>query len=141
MMLQMPDKDRGNVSGGSHSMPQTLSARALKDLGGSLAALSALGHDRMTVKQALFFLTVAYRHAMGQSVTSTDIVTEFESSGALGGSIRKSFNVFLAPTRRDPDALNWMFQEEDEDDRRNKYLKLTPTGQDVAAALIEALRG
>lgn len=117
------------------------SARTLEDLGAALAAVATLAHDRVTVKQSLFFVTVAQANAMGHSITLRDVVEQFDGSGSLGRAIRKSYAVFLAPTRTYPDGLDWLYQEEDPDDRRYKYLRLTDKGRAVVAGIVEAHRG
>lgn len=113
------------------------SARDLEDLSAALAEIAARGHDRLTVKQSLFFMTVAYSHAMGKSVTLKDIRDQFEDTGSLGGAIKKSYDVFL-PNR---DGLGWIAQEEDQDDRRRKYLKLTDEGFRIVNLILAAMRG
>lgn len=117
------------------------SARTLEDLGAALAAVATLAHDRVTVKQSLFFMTVAHANAMGHSITLRDVVEQFDGSGSLGRAIRKSYAVFLAPTHSYPDGLDWLYQEEDPDDRRYKYLRLTDKGRAVVAGIVEAHRG
>ncbi len=117
------------------------SAQDLESLGRALAVIAAGGHDRVTVKQSLFFMSVAYAHAMNHSVTLTDILSAYEGTGALGGAVRKSYNVFFEKNARFPDALGWIKQEEDPDDRRFKFLKLTERGEEVAADIVEAMRG
>lgn len=141
MLQQMNEKPRANASDGSVSPPPRLSARALEDMAAGFAALSALGHERLTVRQSLVFLAVAHAHAMGRSITLTDIRHRYAGTGALGDAIIKSFAMFLPPTKRLPEALGWIVQEEDENDRRFKYLRLTEKGQHVAATVIEALKG
>lgn len=111
------------------------------ELQAALAELSARAHDRLTVKQALYFISVAYAHAMGRSITLSDVIERFEGTGSLGGAIRKSNAVFLAPTPRLPDALGWLEQAEDPTDRRYKFLRLTDAGLEATAAVLNALRG
>lgn len=140
-MLHMTENERKRSSAPAGSKLPSGYVRSLGDLAATLAALGALGHDRMTVKQSLFFLTVAHAEGMGRSITLTDILREYEGTGSLGGSLIKSYAVFLEPTKRDPGNLGWITQVHDEDDKRVKYLKLTDTGRDVAETLVEALRG
>lgn len=112
------------------------SARDLEDLGAALAELAARAHDRLTVKQSLFFITVAFAHSMNRSITLTDVMTQFAGSGSLGGAIRKSYDVFL-PGK----GLGWITQEENEDDRRIKFLKLTDEGLRITNIVLKAMRG
>lgn len=112
------------------------SARDLEDLGAALAELAARSHDRLSVKQSLFFITVAFAHAMGRSITLTDIMTQFADTGSLGGAIRKSYGVFL-PEK----GLGWITHEENTDDRRIKFLKLTDEGIRIVEIILKAMRG
>lgn len=99
-------------------------ARDLDELSIALCELAARAHDRLTVKQALFFITVAQAHATRQSITLTDVMSKFSGTGSLGGAIRKSYDVFL----RQRGGLGWIEHEEDPNDRRIKWLKLTDEG-------------
>jgi hypothetical protein len=103
----------------------------------ALSVLAAAGHDRMTVQQALFFLATAYHDVMGQSVTVSRIREIYQP---LGRSVEKSSLQFLEPGRVAPDALGWLAQQHDPDDRRVRYLTLTEDGEDVVAAVVEAMR-
>ncbi len=100
--------------------------------------LAAESHDKMTVRQTLFFYAVAYHSLMGQSV---NIARLREIYSPLGRSIEKSVSQFLEPDEAHPDALGWVVQTTDPHDRRVKYLSLTTEGKDVATAIIEAMRG
>lgn len=113
------------------------SAADLKTLVSAMSVLAAAGHERMTVQQALFFLATAYHDVMGQSATVSRIREIYEP---LGRSVEKSSLQFLAPNKRNEEALGWLNQELDEDDRRVRYLHLTEDGEDVVAALVEAMR-
>ena len=119
-------------------------------LAATLAALSNRTPARTTLRQALFLMTVAYCHAMGRSVTLADTVaicgdsTEIDPvtglhEPVLGRAIEKSAWVFMEPTRAYPDALSWIEQVSDPDDRRKKYLKLTELGQRELASVIASL--
>ena len=115
-----------------------------------LASLSLRCPSRTTVRQALFLATVAHLHAMGRSATLTDIVLMLGDSnerdpdtGALlpmlGKSIERSAGVFMEPSRHYPDALSWIEQVMDPDDKRKKYLRLTKRGERELADVIDAL--
>lgn len=117
-----------------------LPARSLGDLETLLkasAALAAEAHEKMTVRQTLFFFAVAYHSLAGQSV---NIARLREIYSPLGRSIEKSISQFLEPSRVSPDALGWIAQTVDPDDRRVRYLSLTTEGADVVGAVIEAMR-
>ena len=117
-----------------------LPARSLVDLEILLkasAVLAAEAHEKMTVRQTLFFFAVAYHSLAGQSV---NIARLREIYSPLGRSIEKSISQFLEPSRVSPDALGWIAQTVDPDDRRVRYLSLTTEGADVIGAVIESLR-
>lgn len=117
-----------------------LPARSLGDLETLLkasAVLAAEAHEKMTVRQTLFFFAVAYHSLAGQSV---NIARLREIYSPLGRSIEKSISQFLEPSRVSPDALGWIAQTVDPDDRRVRYLSLTTEGADVVGAVIEAMR-
>jgi len=105
----------------------------------ALAVVAEAVPSRTTVRQALFLAAVARAAAMGRSMTFTDIV-ESVGDRLLGRSIEKSYAVFGEPNKRNPEALGWVYQETDEDDRRRKYLRFTATGYEALAAVIEAMR-
>lgn len=122
-----------------------LSATGLSNMSNALQVLAAELPGRTSVRQAMAFVTVAYLNAMNSSVTLTELreIVGADAEGAplLGQSIDRIFNTFLMPTKRDPDALGWCYQEEDPDDRRKKYLRLTDAGKDAARRITEALAG
>lgn len=99
--------------------------------------LADMGHERMTVRQALFFSALAYRQMMGHSA-SVPLIRE--AYPVLGRAAEKNKEQLLRPTKRFPDALGWVSQETSEDDRRHRYLTLTEDGLDVVLALVESQR-
>lgn len=117
-----------------------LPSRSLGDLECLLRAsvvLAAEAHDKMTVRQTLFFYAVAFESLSGRSV---NVASLRETYSSLGRSIEKSISQFLEKTARTPDALGWITQTGDPDDRRVRYLSLTEKGADVAGAIVEAMR-
>jgi hypothetical protein len=117
-----------------------LPSRSLVELDSLLRAslvLAAESHEKMTVRQTLFFYAVAYHSLMGQSINLAKLR---ELYSPLGRSIEKSIAQFLEPTVATPDALGWIAQTIDPHDRRVRYLSLTTEGADVAGAVIEAMR-
>lgn len=110
-------------------------------------ALEALAFElpnRVTIRQVLVFSLIAEKAAMGMDVTIAELR---EKAGAdrhgndlLGQSIGRSYQVFLEPTKRDPDALGWARIEEDENDRRRKLLRLTKEGEAIALKVAKALK-
>lgn len=99
--------------------------------------ITQVGTEKLTARQALFFLAAAYLDLQGRSA-STTIIREIY--GTLGRSIEKSKDQLLSKTKQNPDALEWLEQEQDEDDRRIRYLKLTPKGREIVDAISVALR-
>lgn len=139
MSLQLMKSDERN-DGQKSNVRSVLPARAAGDLEAMAAAMSMLaelGHEKMTVRQALFFFAVAYKRAMGQTATVPLIR---EAYPILGRSIEKSKEQFLEATKQYPDALGWITQVVDEDDRRMRHLDLSEDGLDVVGGVIEALR-
>lgn len=100
--------------------------------------LAAEAHEKMTVRQTLFFYAVAYHSLMGQSVSLAGLRGIYSP---LGRSIEKSISQFLEKSHQSPDALGWIAQTSDPFDRRVKHLSLTQEGRIVATAIIEAMRG
>ena len=98
---------------------------------------------RIGLKQLLMFSLVGYANAAGRDLTLTEI-RQLAGKGSdgedlLGASIERTYAIFMAPTKRYPDGLGWMTQVGDPDDRRKKFLKLTPTGAAVFHKLINLL--
>ena len=118
-----------------------LPASTTADLSGlvqAMAVMTRAGHKKLTAQQMLFFFAVAFSNVKRQSINIADVRAIY---GELGRSVEKTIVNFLAPTDRFPDALDWLRQVEDPDDRRKKYLELTPVGAEVIEDVIEALRG
>ena len=110
-------------------------------------ALEALAFDlpnRVTIRQVLVFSLIAEKAAMGQDVTIAEIRdkagTDKSGQDLLGQSIGRSYQLFLEPTKREPDNLGWCFVEEDENDRRRKLLRLTKEGEAIALKVAKALK-
>jgi hypothetical protein len=118
-----------------YKLPAT-AARDLESLTTALALLAELAHERMTVRQALFFASAAYLDAMGQT-SSVPIIRE--ACPVLKRAGEKIKETLLDPTPRYPDALGWLEQETDPDDRRMRYLKVSAKGRAVVGALVEAM--
>jgi hypothetical protein len=126
------------------------SAQDYENLGAALAVLALAVPARTTIRQALFLAIVCYASAMGRSITLKDVVdaagdgNEHDERGApmplLGRAIEKSSAVFFEPHKRNPDGLGWIEQVPNEDDRRQKFLRLTPLGAEACGKIIQALR-
>lgn len=81
-------------------------------------------HEKMTVRQALFFVAAAQRASMGQSTKVGDIRERYP----VGRSIQKSKAMLLEPTPDHPEGLGWLRHEFDPEDRRQRYLALGEAG-------------
>jgi hypothetical protein len=118
----------------------TADARSAAALSGLVEAMSIMtkeAHKKMSAQQMLFFFAVAYSDVKKQSTTLSDAMGLY---GELGRSVEKTLVNFLDPTARVPDALGWLRQVEDPDDRRKKYLVLTDAGIAVIGRITDALR-
>jgi hypothetical protein len=111
---------------------------ALKWVADSLDVLirSSKGQERLTLRQALFFLAVASARQKGHSVDLNHV----RERHPIGRSIEKSKNTLLEATPQNPDALGWLRQEEDPTDRRTRWFVVTDTGEAVLRTLPEKPR-
>ncbi len=116
-------------------LPAT-SAADFERLAGVLTVLAELAHERMTVRQALFFCSAAYLEAMGQSASVPIIRDAVPVLKRAGEKIKETL---LEPTDRYPDALGWLEQTVDPNDRRMRYIKTSEEGREIALALVDAL--
>jgi hypothetical protein len=103
----------------------------LKWLTDCLEGLAQSAHEKMTVRQALFFVAVAHKSSLGQTTTVPAIRAEYP----LGRSIAKSKALLLEATPQNPQGLGWIRQEIDPADRRHRYLATGRAGGRVLAAL------
>ncbi|MFZ4166521.1 hypothetical protein [Brevundimonas sp. NPDC058933] len=111
------------------------------------AALQMLAYElpnRITIRQLLVFAMIAEAVSLGNDVTIAEVRAKVgkDKSGddLLGQSIGRSYQIFLKPTKKEPDNLGWCEVEENEDDRRQKFLRLTPEGVEVALRLARHLK-
>ncbi|WP_306003074.1 hypothetical protein [Brevundimonas sp. C43] len=111
------------------------------------AALHAIAYElpnRVTVRQLLTFAMIVEQVSLGHNVTIADIREKAGSDTSgddlLGQSIGRSYQLFLKPTKKEPDALGWAYVEENEDDRRQKFLRLTPEGEAMAIKIAKLLK-
>lgn len=98
---------------------------------------------RTSLRQVLAFVLIAEKASLGHEVIVADLagLAGDDSSGQpiFGPSINRSYQVLLAPTDKEPDALDWIVQLPHPTDARRKVLRLTPTGEAVARKLAAAL--
>lgn len=110
------------------------------DLANSSAAMMVIAEmapDRMTLSQAIFFVTAAAAIIAGKQPTYSDI------QEAIGDEVNRSlhttYRVFLEPSRVYPRALNWISRETNPADNRQKIFSLTPRGRAVVEEMLRAL--
>lgn len=115
------------------SISPAVLAAELDGLTGVVERLIPLAPETLTARQLLFFLAVARKDLRHSRVTLSQIKGEFEG---IGRSIEKSKDMLLEPSRAYPKAVGWLTQEHDPEDRRVRYLRLTPRGLDVLAAIV-----
>lgn len=125
--------------------PRPTPVGALRDFSAALIELAEQAPERTTVAQMAFFLLAGMADAAGKPATFTEIK---EAVGpAVNRSLHTTYKVFLDRIQRrsDTDAtrqgLGWLTREEDREDNRRKYLRLTPKGRAVINSLIETLGG
>lgn len=125
-------KESPMASVSSHAWTFTLFSAAIQELANELP-------NRVSVRQLLVFAMILENVSLGHSVTIADLREKAGSdkTGAdlLGQSIGRSYQVFCKPTKKEPDNLGWVEVEENEDDRRQKFLRLTKEGEAVASKL------
>lgn len=117
----------------------------LTDFSTALIALAELVPERTTLGQITFFLLAGIADIKGSAATFTEIK---EAVGpAVNRSLHTTYRLFLdRPSRRSDtgksrDGLGWLYREENPDDNRQKFLKLTDAGRLVLAEVVEAMNG
>ena len=106
------------------------------------AVLMGLAKDipnRVTIRQLLVFAMIVEEVSLGHDITIAEIRAKVgkdkRGDDLLGQSIGRSYQIFCKPTKKEPENLGWVEVEENEDDRRQKFLRLTPEGEAVALKL------
>ncbi|WP_313012509.1 phage terminase large subunit [Brevundimonas sp.] len=135
--LRLLQKDSLMASIKSHVWTFTTFALAVQELARELP-------PRVTLRQLLTFALIVEEVSMGRDVTIAEIRKKAGSDKLgeelLGQSIGRSYQLFLKPTKKEPDALGWAYVEENENDRREKFLRLTPEGEEVALKIAKLLK-
>lgn len=98
--------------------------------------------SRVTIRQLLVFIEIARENRKGNNITVAEIRAKAGSDcngdELLGQSIGRSYQVFCEPTKREPENLGWVETRSNEDDRRQKFLYLTPKGKEISDRLFGA---
>jgi hypothetical protein len=125
--------------------PRPTPVGALTDFSAALIELAEQAPERTTAAQMAFFVLAGMADAAGKPATFTEI------RDAVGPTINRSlhttYKVFLDRVQRRSDTpatrqgLGWLTREEDPEDNRRKYLRLTPKGRAVIRSLVETLQG
>lgn len=117
----------------------------LRSFSAALIELAEQAPERTTAAQMAFFLLAGMSDAVGKPATFTEIKDAV--GPAINRSLHTTYKVFLDRVQRRSDTdvtragLGWLTREEDKQDNRRKYLKLTPKGRAVISSLIETLKG
>lgn len=119
--------------------------RELGNLKVALFLLSQALPEGTTLRRGAALIAVAHRHAMGHDVTLSEIVedagTDREGKPVFGTAPDRVLDNFRSPSKSYPRAVNWITTEEDPDDRRRKYLHLSPEGEKVMSYVAQAVKG
>ncbi|WP_343698828.1 hypothetical protein [Caulobacter sp.] len=116
------------------------SANELERFASLLAGVTSITPPRTSARQIMAFCMVAMHHIRNQSITLAELTQmggeDMRGSPILGRSLERTFGLFMEPNRVHPDALSWITQEIDPDDRRRKYLRLSALGVEAVAKIL-----
>jgi hypothetical protein len=115
-----------------------MSAGLLGRFGNAVNMIAQRLPPRVSMGQMAFFLLAGARDAAGRPATYSELR---EDLGPRGDSIKTTYAIFLQTSRTFPDALDWLWQEPNPDDRRQKHLRLTEKGEQVLRELTVSLNG
>ncbi len=119
-------------------------AESIDHLARGFAALADYLPARASYRQALAFMLLAQADLAGRKMTVSDLRDaagdDLNGLPKLGQSIERTYQLFLAPSKQEPNGLGWLKQVPDDDDRRKKHLRLTSEGLAVANHAVAALR-
>jgi hypothetical protein len=102
-----------------------------------LLYLADVASDRLSLTQAAFFMLAATADAAGRPATRTQLMQAHGER--FGGSVRNTYRQLLEPSRVFPKALSWLTTEENPDDSREQFLRLTDKGKNVIMGALHAL--
>ncbi|WRQ08307.1 hypothetical protein JDBV08_00700 [Mycobacterium phage jiawei] len=117
------------------------SATAFSTLATVMHVLGQAVPPRTAIRQLEALFIVSYANAMGRSVTLRDVIEQIGEDGESDArAVERSFHLFTQPNKFYPEALDWIAHEVDPDDRRKKYLVLTPKGLEALSDLAEGFQ-
>lgn len=134
----------GKNRGSSLLMRKPSTSRQLWTRVGELAGSSAfllyladVASDRLSLTQGAFFMLAATADAAGKPATRSELIQMYADT--FRGSIRNSYRQLLEPSRLYPKALGWLTTEENPNDSREQFLRLTDEGHSVVRGALLAL--
>lgn len=108
-----------------------------------LVGVTSITPPRTSARQIMAFCMVAMHHIRNRSTTMADLMhmggDDERGVPLLGRSIERTFGLFLDPSKVHPDALAWVTQEADPNDKRRKYLRLTDLGAEAVRKIVGAV--
>lgn len=109
------------------------------DFSAAMMVMGEMAPHRMTLSQAIFFVTAATGILAGKQPTYTEI------QEAIGDTVNRNlsttYRILLEPSRLYPKALRWLKRETNPADNREKFFDLTPRGREVMEQVLESLTG
>lgn len=143
MRTRLPSTEAG-VTKGDLMLPSDLNTSSplwkhVGELGGlsaTLLYLADVGSDRLSMTQAAFFMLAATADAAGRPATRSQLIATYPDS--FRGSARNSYRQLLEPSRMYPKALGWLRPEENPNDLREQFLRLTDEGRSVIQGALMA---
>jgi hypothetical protein len=109
----------------------------------AMAVMNTVVPARTTCRQLQVFAAIVAANAKGMRVTLSDLKEQSPETAdgpRVNEHLNRSYQMFLPPTPKDPEALGWITQVPDAQDGRKKYLILSQAGRDVAVAMAEAFK-
>lgn len=104
-----------------------------------MLSLAERASDRLSLTQMAFFFLAAHADVKGSPVTRSMLLKEHDE--VFKGSVRNSYRQLLEPARRYPKGLGWLTTEENPEDSREQFLRLTSKGRAVLEEALAAQRG
>lgn len=116
---------------------RAVTAEALGTFFRACQEVSLKGADRLTIPQVMFFLEVAQANLQGRTVRLRDILDRL--SDTIGKTIRSTYPTLMVPTGASSEnGMGWVIGEMNPADNRERFLRLTPLGLEVAERIAAA---